>query len=223
MQDAKRLPEPIRSRNIAALALCVGVVLMAVKFVAYWLTDSAAVLSDALESIVNVFASGFALFSIMLSARPPDSSHPYGHGRVEFFSAGLEGMLIVVAAVAIFWHAVPRLLAPQPLSQLSEGIALVAVAGVVNALTGWYLQRVGHRTQSLAPDRRRQAPAVGFVHQRRYRRGHAAGVAYRLVHPGCRRCLGCCRFHPDYGNPAFSRSRGPFDGRGRPVAPRTHR
>ena len=150
MQDANQLPESIRSRRIAVLALCVGVVLMAVKFVAYWLTDSTAVLSDALESIVNVFASGFLLFSIMLSARPPDSSHPYGHGRVEFFSAGLEGMLIVVAAVAIFWHAVPRLLAPQPLSQLSEGIALIAAAGVVNALTGWYLQNVGRRIQSFA-------------------------------------------------------------------------
>lgn len=150
MQHAKQLPEPPRSRRIAMLALCVGVILMAVKFVAYWLTDSAAVLSDALESIVNVFASGFALFSIMLSARPPDSSHPYGHGRVEFFSAGLEGMLIVVAAVAIFWHAVPRLFAPQALSQLSEGIALVATAGAANALTGWYLWRVGHRIQSPA-------------------------------------------------------------------------
>ena len=86
MQDEKQLSEsPQSSRRIAVLALCVGVVLMMVKFVAYWLTDSAAVLSDALESIVNVFASGFALFSIMLSARPPDSSHPYGHGRVEFF------------------------------------------------------------------------------------------------------------------------------------------
>ena len=150
MQHAKQLPEPRRVWHIALLALCVGVVLMMVKFAAYWLTDSAAVLSDALESIVNVFASGFALFSIMLSARPPDSSHPYGHGRVEFFSAGLEGMLIVVAAMAIFWHAMPRLFAPQALSQLSEGIALVAAAGAVNALTGWYMQHVGNRTQSLA-------------------------------------------------------------------------
>ena len=142
--------ESTRSRNVALLALCVGVVLMLVKFIAYWLTDSAAVLSDALESIVNVFASGFALFSIMLSARPPDSSHPYGHGRVEFFSAGLEGMLIVAAAAIIIWHAVPRLFEPQAISQLSQGIALVAAAGAANALTGWYMQRVGRRLQSLA-------------------------------------------------------------------------
>ena len=146
----RQMPESSRSRNVALLALCVGVVLMLVKFLAYWLTDSAAVLSDALESIVNVFASGFALFSIVLSARPPDSSHPYGHGRVEFFSAGLEGMLIVAAAAIIFWHAVPRLFEPQAISQLSQGIALVAAAGAANALTGWYMQRVGRRLQSLA-------------------------------------------------------------------------
>ena len=143
-------PESTRSRQVALLALCVGVALMIVKFIAYWLTDSAAVLSDALESIVNVFASGFALFSIMLSARPPDPTHPYGHGRVEFFSAGLEGMLIVAAAAIIFWHALPRLFEPQAISQLSQGIALVAAAGAVNALTGWYMQRVGQRLQSLA-------------------------------------------------------------------------
>ena len=147
---ARQEPEPTGSRSVALLALCVGVVLMLVKFVAYWLTGSAAVLSDALESIVNVFASGFALFSIMLSARPPDSSHPYGHGRVEFFSAGLEGMLIVAAAAIIFWHAVPRLFEPQAISQISHGIALVAAAGAANALTGWYMQRVGRRLQSLA-------------------------------------------------------------------------
>ena len=144
------MPELTRSRYVALLALCVGVVLMLVKFIAYWLTGSAAVLSDALESIVNVFASGFALFSIMLSARPPDSSHPYGHGRVEFFSAGLEGMLIVAAAAIIFWHAVPRLFEPQAINHLSQGVALVAAAGVANALTGLYMQRVGRRLHSLA-------------------------------------------------------------------------
>ena len=148
--QALQVPESTPSRNVALLALCVGVVLMLVKFIAYWLTGSAAVLSDALESIVNVFASGFALFSIVLSARPPDSSHPYGHGRVEFFSAGLEGTLIIAAAAIIFWHAVPRLFEPQEIRQLSQGIALVAAAGAANALTGWYMQRVGRRLQSLA-------------------------------------------------------------------------
>lgn len=139
-----------RSHRVAWLSLLASGVLLAVKFVAYQLTDSAAVLSDALESIVNVIASGFALFSITLSARPPDASHPYGHGRVEFFSAGFEGALIAVAAIAIVWTAFPRLLSPQPIAQLSLGMTLVCAAGAANALLGVYLQYVGRRIQSLA-------------------------------------------------------------------------
>jgi cation diffusion facilitator family transporter len=136
--------------RVAGLSLLASVGLLAVKFVAYQLTDSAAVLSDALESIVNVIASGFALFSITLSARPPDASHPYGHGRVEFFSAGFEGALIAAAAMAIFWAAFPRVLSPQPIAQLSLGMILVGGAGVANALLGVYLQYVGRRTHSFA-------------------------------------------------------------------------
>ena len=136
--------------RVAWLSLLVSGCLLAVKFLAYQLTGSAAVLSDALESIVNVIASSFALFSVTLSARPPDASHPYGHGRVEFFSAGFEGALIMAAAGAIFCAALPRVFAPQPLTQLSLGIGLVCGAGVANALLGVYLQYVGHRTHSLA-------------------------------------------------------------------------
>ena len=97
--------------RIAGLSLLVSVVLLISKLIAYQLTGSAAVLSDALESIVNVCASAFALFSVTLSARPPDDSHPYGHGKVEFLSAGFEGALIVAAALVIFWTAIPRLTA----------------------------------------------------------------------------------------------------------------
>lgn len=139
-----------RNHRVAWLSLLASGVLLVVKFVAYQLTDSAAVLSDALESIVNVIASGFALFSVKLSARPPDASHPYGHGRVEFFSAGFEGALIAAAAVAIFWTALPRVFSPQPIVQLSLGMALVCAAGAANALLGVYLQYVGRRTHSLA-------------------------------------------------------------------------
>ena len=139
-----------RSERVAWLSLLASAALLAVKFVAYQLTGSAAVLSDALESIVNVIASGFALFSVALSARPPDASHPYGHGRVEFFSAGFEGALIMAAAVAIFWAACPRLLSPQPLEQLSLGMGLVGAAGAANALLGVYLQSVGRRANSMA-------------------------------------------------------------------------
>src|SRR5262244_2566631 len=150
MRDIETRGRSDYSNRVAWLSLLVSGGLLAVKFVAYQLTDSAAVLSDALESIVNVIASSFALFSVTLSARPPDASHPYGHGRVEFFSAGFEGALIATAAVAIVWAAFPRVLSPQPIAQLSLGMTLVCAAGAANALLGVYLQYVGRRTHSLA-------------------------------------------------------------------------
>lgn len=137
-------------KRLAWLSLGCSLGLLGIKFVAYWLTGSAAILSDALESIVNVFASSFALFSVMLSALPPDETHPYGHGRIEFFSAGFEGMLIIVAALAICWTAIPRLLHPVAVDHLSWGLLLVGGTTVVNALVGLSLQRVGRRTHSLA-------------------------------------------------------------------------
>src|SRR5712692_9258474 len=150
MREVETRGRTEHGNRVAWLSLLASGGLLAVKFFAYQLTGSAAVLSDALESIVNVIASGYALFSVTLSARPPDASHPYGHGRVEFFSAGFEGALIMAAAVAIFCAALPRVFAPQPLTQLSLGMGLVCGAGVANALLGVYLQHVGHRTRSLA-------------------------------------------------------------------------
>src|SRR5205823_2290679 len=150
MRDIETRGRTDYGNRVAWLSLLLSAGLLAVKFLAYQLTGSAAVLSDALESIVNVIASGFALFSITLSARPPDASHPYGHGRVEFFSAGFEGALIAAAAVAIFVTAFPRVLFPQPIAQLSLGMALVCGAGAANALLGVYLQHVGRRSHSPA-------------------------------------------------------------------------
>ena len=92
----------IRLRVISAcLSLFIGATLMGVKFYLYEITHSSAILSDALESIINIVASGFALVSIIVAAKPPDESHPYGHGKIEYFSAGFEGALIVLAAVGI--------------------------------------------------------------------------------------------------------------------------
>jgi cation diffusion facilitator family transporter len=139
----------LRRRAILASVL-VGAVLLVVKFLAAWLTGSAAILSDALESIINVVASGFAFYSVMLSARPPDQSHPYGHGKIEPFSAGFEGALIILAAAVILWQAVPGVFAPHPLAQLDLGIVLVLAAAVVNAVLGLFLVRTGTRTRSLA-------------------------------------------------------------------------
>jgi cation diffusion facilitator family transporter len=132
-----------------AASLLVGAGLMVVKFYVFRLTGSSAVLSDALESIINVVASSFAIVSIVMSARPPDESHPYGHGKIEFFSAGFEGALIVLAALGIFRVGVGHLLAPRPLPQLDMGLLLMVAASIVNLLLGLGLVRVGRRTRSI--------------------------------------------------------------------------
>jgi cation diffusion facilitator family transporter len=140
----------LRARLPAILiSFVVGAVLMGVKFYAYRLTGSSAILSDALESIINVVASGFAIASILIAAKPPDADHPYGHGKVEYFSAGFEGALIILAAFGIFRVGVPRLLHPQPLPHLSDGLLLLLAAGLVNLVLGVGLIRVGRKTDSL--------------------------------------------------------------------------
>ena len=118
-------------RKAASISIGVGIALLLIKFAAYGLTGSAAALSDALESIINVAASGFAFLSILISARPPDESHPYGHGKIEFFSAGFEGALIVVAAIAIIWTAVPAFFHPKALPGLDIALAMLVVGGIV--------------------------------------------------------------------------------------------
>lgn len=132
-----------------SLSFLIGAALMSWKFYIYHVTASSAVLSDALESIINVVASAFALGSILLAAKPPDPSHPYGHGKIEYFSAGFEGALIVLAAVGIVWTAVPQILAPHPLPHLQIGLLMLLGAGAVNLLLGLGLVRVGKATRSI--------------------------------------------------------------------------
>lgn len=140
-----------RARILAiSLSFLVSLALMATKFFVYHLTGSSAILSDALESIINVVASAFALVSIIMAAKPPDESHPYGHGKIEFFSAGFEGALIVLAAIGIFTVGIENLLFPRPLPQLDTGLLILFGAGMVNLLLGIVLIRVGRRTRSLA-------------------------------------------------------------------------
>jgi cation diffusion facilitator family transporter len=130
-------------------SLGIGAGLMLIKFLAYHLTGSAAILSDALESIINVVAAGFALGSIMVAARRPDATHPYGHGKVEYFSAGFEGALIILAALGIFHEAWPRLFHPQPIPKLESGMLLILGAALVNLILGLVLVIVGRRTRSI--------------------------------------------------------------------------
>ncbi len=131
------------------LSITVGAALMALKFYAAHLTGSSAILSDALESIINVVASTFALGSILWAARHPDESHPYGHGKVEYFAAGFEGALIILAAAGIIWEAWPHLLHPAPIPSLEFGILLLLLAALVNLALGLGLMRAGQRTNSL--------------------------------------------------------------------------
>ncbi|MCX5891518.1 MAG: cation diffusion facilitator family transporter [Deltaproteobacteria bacterium] len=143
-------PTNLRHRLIAISAsLAIGAGLMVVKFIAFGLTDSAAILSDALESIINVVAAGFALWSIIFAARSPDPDHPDGHGKMEYFSAGFEGALIILAALGIFYEAWPRLFHPQAIPRLTSGILLVLGAAVVNLILGLALVMVGKRTRSI--------------------------------------------------------------------------
>ncbi len=140
-----------RIRLWAILAsFLVGFGLMAGKFFVYWLTGSAAVLSDALESIINVAASAFALTSIILAAKSPDACHPYGHGKIEYFSAGFEGALIILAALGIFFQGWSRLFAPRELLNLNLGLLVLLAISVVNLILGAVLVQVGRRTHSPA-------------------------------------------------------------------------
>ncbi len=145
---ARMSPIHLRIQSIS-LSVLVSILLLAVKFYGYRLTGSAAILSDALESIINVIASTFALISIWLASRPPDASHPYGHGKIESFSAGFEGALILLAAIGIFMTAVPRIVHPVPLPHLDAGMLLILSTAVVNAALGTYLLHVGKKTKSL--------------------------------------------------------------------------
>ena len=130
-------------------SLVIGTLLMIAKFYVYQITLSAAILSDALESIINVVASAFALGSILMAAIPPDKNHPYGHGKIEYFSAGFEGALIILAAVGIFKSGWPRIFEPTPLPNLQEGLWLLLGTSAVNMALGLGLIRVGSKSKSL--------------------------------------------------------------------------
>ncbi|MGH7349046.1 MAG: cation diffusion facilitator family transporter [Candidatus Rokuibacteriota bacterium] len=133
-----------------AISLVVSVVLLAVKYQAYRLTGSTAILSDALESIVNVVAAVFAIGALLFAGRPADRNHPYGHGKMEFLSAAFEGGLIAFAALVIIYEVIQGLIHGVDLRALDVGLAIVLGAGLVNLALGVYLVRAGRRYDSLA-------------------------------------------------------------------------
>jgi cation diffusion facilitator family transporter len=127
-----------------------SVVLLVTKLVAYFLTGSVAILTDALESIVNVVAGFFGLFSLYLAAKPRDADHPYGHGKIEFVSAAVEGSMIFVAGIIIIYEAVVSLIHPSTLQQLDLGMLLIGITAALNFLVGSLCVRTGTKNNSLA-------------------------------------------------------------------------
>ncbi len=133
----------------ALLSLVIATLILAAKYQAYRMTGSTAVLSDALESIVNVLAAVFALGGLIFAGRPADRNHPYGHGKIEFFSAAFEGGLIAFASILIVYEAVRTLVSGPDVRQIGAGLLIVFGSGLVNLALGIYLVRTGRRYVSL--------------------------------------------------------------------------
>lgn len=131
------------------LSFIVSAVLCVVKFIAWYFTHSLVILSDALESIINVAGAGFAWYSIYLSAKPRDVEHPYGHGKIEFFSIGFEGALIFGAGIGILYESIRHFIHPVPVHEIGIGLWLVVGTGLSNFILGYFLLRNGKKKQSL--------------------------------------------------------------------------
>lgn len=129
-------------------AVLVGVVILLIKFYAFHVTGSNAILSDALESIINVVAGSFALYSLILAAKPKDRDHPYGHGKIEFISSGIEGTLILLAGGSIVLKSAHDLFVEHELQELNLGLYLSAGAGFINYALGWVTELYGKRHHS---------------------------------------------------------------------------
>lgn len=142
----------MRRSNLTRYAwLSIGAALFTIvlKTAAWMVTDSVGLLSDAAESLVNLAGALMALAMLTIAARPADADHAYGHGKAEYFSSGLEGGLILIAAVAIGVAAIPRIIAPQPVEQAGVGLAISAVAAVANLSVALILMRAGRRQESI--------------------------------------------------------------------------
>jgi len=131
------------------LSIAAALATIALKSYAYWLTDSVGLLSDALESLINLVAAVIVLISLSIAARPPDDNHAYGHDKIEYFSSGAEGIMILLAAVSIAYTAWERLWHPEPLQQLDLGIAISVFASVINLIVARILIGVGRSRHSI--------------------------------------------------------------------------
>ena len=144
--SAQRIPPQVLLRwsvGVAALTI-------ALKTLAWWLTGSVGLLSDAMESIVNLASAAFALLMVKIALRPADEDHPYGHHKAEYFSAGFEGLLIIVAAAAIIWAALLRFADPQPLQQVGLGLLLSVLSSAINGGLAWAMLQSARTHRSIA-------------------------------------------------------------------------
>ena len=147
---AKPAKEKRTNLKVQRLIAIASSVLLIVKFTAYYITSSVSILTDALESIVNVVAGFIGLYSLFVAAKPRDIDHPYGHGKAEFVSAAVEGTLVLSAGILIIYSAVKNLLSPVAINQLDTGIYLIAATAVINWVLGAFSLRHGKKNNSLA-------------------------------------------------------------------------
>jgi cation diffusion facilitator family transporter len=136
--------------RIQSWILFVAIVLFSIKIIAWWLTHSVAILTDALESIVNIIAGMVGLYSLSIAYKPRDTNHPYGHGKAEFLSAAIEGTLIMLAGGVIIYEAVNQLIHPGELHQLNMGIILIGASALINFIVGFFAAKKGRANRSAA-------------------------------------------------------------------------
>jgi len=145
-ERARQLPPMLLLR----VSMAVAVLTIGLKTLAWWLTGSVGLLSDAMESLVNLAGASFALLMVKIASQPADMEHPYGHHKAEYFASGFEGLLILLAALAILWTAVERLLNPQGLQQLGFGLGLSVISSAINGGLAWVMLQSARRHRSMA-------------------------------------------------------------------------
>jgi len=137
-------------RTLMWASVVVAIMTITLKTLAWWITDSVGLLSDAMESLVNLASAVFGLVMVTVAAQPADAEHPYGHHKAEYFSSGFEGILIIVAAIGIIWAASHRIFDPQPIEQVGLGLALSIISSVLNGLLAWVMFGAAKTHRSIA-------------------------------------------------------------------------
>jgi len=144
------MTENLIKQKVQGWIVSISFLILVSKFIAFYLTNSVGILTDAMESIVNVVAGLISFFSLRYAAKPKDKGHPFGHGKIELISASIEGLLIMIAGGVIIYEGIIRLFEPAKIGKLDIGIAVIMVAGIINYVMGWYSIRMGKKYDSIA-------------------------------------------------------------------------